>query len=107
MLRADRWPYSLLAVGVAVLGAALWLGIAGGATSPAPTGGGGSAVVTDAGPPAIVTPPPPATAGAAFPRVRWHHAVALGQPWHGQLRDGVLLPAYGEDYVTWDPPLLR
>jgi murein endopeptidase len=33
--------------------------------------------------------------------------VAVGLPFHGSLRNGTLLPAYGRDYVTWDPVLNR
>jgi Penicillin-insensitive murein endopeptidase len=58
--------------------------------------------------PAVVIPAPPApAAGAPIPRVHWRHSEALGLPWHGRLRRGVLLPAFGRDYVTWDPPLWR
>ena len=112
-MRADRWPYYALGVGVAVIAVAVWLGLGGTrTTSPPPSGPAtpAAATVTDAGPPAVVVPPPAAPANpatATYPRVRWHHAVAVGPPWKGRLRDGVLLPAYGEDYVTWDPPLLR
>ena len=46
-------------------------------------------------------PVPPAPAPAAVP------SVALGAPWHGRLRHGVLLPAWGPGFVTWDAVLRR
>jgi hypothetical protein len=59
---------------------------------------------------AVLVPPPrePArTATARYPAIHWRHAVAAGLPFHGTLHNGVLLPAYGRDYVTWDPVLNR
>jgi len=39
--------------------------------------------------------------------VRWHHSVAVGTPEAGALRRGVLFPATGRDFFTWDPILRR
>ncbi|MDQ5822434.1 MAG: penicillin-insensitive murein endopeptidase [Actinomycetota bacterium] len=43
-----------------------------------------------------------------FPRPRWRRSVALGGPAAGgRLVDGVLFPAFGERFFTWDPLLHR
>src|SRR4051794_3700260 len=58
--------------------------------------------VTDAQPPGVVTPapaPPAPGANVRYPSVRWHHSTAVGLPWKGRLENGVLLPAYGRDYI--------
>jgi murein endopeptidase len=58
-----------------------------------------------AAPPAVaqVGPPDPEplTPPALLPNTP--HSVAVGHPWHGSLEHGVLLPAVGADFVTWDP----
>jgi hypothetical protein len=101
-----HWPYALVLAGLAVLGVALVLLTGGSSTAPPPTAKGGEAAVV--GPrPDVVTPAPTPPTGPAIPKVHWRHSVAIGQPWHGRLKDGVLLPAYGRDYVTWDPPEWR
>jgi murein endopeptidase len=41
----------------------------------------------------VALPPPPAATPSR----------AVGQPWHGHLRAGVHLPAYGPGFATWDP----
>jgi murein endopeptidase len=96
-------------VGVLVLAAAGLLSVVEGRAHSPPPPAPQRAEASVVGPrPAVVTEAPPApAAGAAIPSVHWRHSEALGQPWHGRLRHGVLLPAYGRDYVTWDPPLWR
>ncbi len=39
----------------------------------------------------------------AFPSIRWRRSHALGSHTSGRLVRGVLLPAAGEGFVTWDP----
>jgi hypothetical protein len=108
-------PLGLVLSGTVVLVTAGVLLLAGvsrhGAAAPArslePTASAGAPA---APPPGVVLPPPPEparTATAHYPAIHWRHSAALGQPWHGRLRHGVLLPAYGRDYVTWDPILFR
>ena len=46
----------------------------------------------------------PLVARPSFPS---RPSLALGTPTHGHLVRGVLLPAAGDDYVTWDPVLER
>jgi murein endopeptidase len=62
--------------------------------------------VTPGGP--VLRPPIVDPGTAVGPEeVRWPTAPsrALGKPFHGSLVRGVQLPAFGEDYVTWDPAL--
>ena len=47
-------------------------------------------------------PPPPLT-----PQVVWRVSSAVGSPTDGRLVKGVLLPAEGRDFFTWDPVLDR
>jgi murein endopeptidase len=50
--------------------------------------------------------PPVTTEGARhnpLPQVVWRKSTAVGLPWHGRLENGVLLPAEGNDFFTWDP----
>ena len=80
------------------------------ATAPAATAAGGEGEASLSHAHGALVPPPPEkvrSATAHYPAVHWRHATAVGLPWHGTLRDGVLLPAYGRDYVTWDPVLSR
>ncbi len=35
------------------------------------------------------------------------HSIAVGEPWHGRLVDGVQLPEAGVGFLTWDFPLKR
>jgi murein endopeptidase len=59
------------------------------------------AAVAQVGPP----DPEPLTPPVLLPNTP--HSVAVGHPWHGRLEHGVLLPAAGADFVTWDPVLHR
>jgi protein MpaA len=43
----------------------------------------------------------------AFPRPHWRRSLAIGKPAGGLLVDGVLFPAFGERFYTWDPLLHR
>jgi murein endopeptidase len=64
-------------------------------------------------PPARPVAPPPAprpakTARAPrFEPIRWRRSRSLGSPWSGRLVGGVLLPAAGARFYTWDPVLRR
>jgi murein endopeptidase len=50
----------------------------------------------------------PGTApGAAEPRVAWRDSVAIGTPGAGSLERGVLFPAEGPAWFSWDPVLKR
>ena len=40
-------------------------------------------------------------------KVQWHDSTALGIPTAGRLEHGVLLPAEGRNFFTWDPVLRR
>jgi Penicillin-insensitive murein endopeptidase len=103
-----HWPYAIVAAGLAVLGIALALALGGGSSSaPAPALAGAAPAGTPPAPGTLVPPPPEVVGAAHVPSVHWRHSVAEGQPWHGRLRDGVELPAYGRDFVTWDPVLYR
>lgn len=42
-----------------------------------------------------------------FPQPHWRRSLAVGQPGEGLLVDGVLFPAFGERFFTWDPLLHR
>ena len=42
-----------------------------------------------------------------FPQPQWRRSLAVGQPAGGLLVDGVLFPAFGERFFTWDPLLHR
>jgi protein MpaA len=42
-----------------------------------------------------------------FPQPHWRRSLAVGQPAGGLLADGVLFPAFGERFFTWDPLLHR
>ena len=44
---------------------------------------------------------------ATYEQIRWRHSVAVGLPEAGSLVRGVLLPAEGAHYFTWDPILKR
>jgi murein endopeptidase len=41
------------------------------------------------------------------PQIVWRTSIAIGLPWRGRLENGVLLPAEGLDFFTWDPILER
>jgi len=41
------------------------------------------------------------------PEIRWRRSTAVGTPDAGRLVRGVLLPARGAGFATWDPNLLR
>lgn len=103
MITVNRhWPYVLGLAGLAVLGVALTRVLGGATSSPRPLPTAAPQV------PGAVVPPPASVVGAAhFPAIHWRRSVAVGLPWGGRLRDGVLLPAYGRDFATWDPILLR
>ncbi len=45
--------------------------------------------------------------GASERPIEWHRSAALGDPAAGSLKDGVLLPAEGRAWVSWDPILKR
>lgn len=80
----------LLAIGVLTTGAAV--------ASPPP--------VTPGGP--VLRPPlvdPRTGSGPDEPRWPSRPSLALGEPFGGSLVRGVQLPAFGDDYVTWDPVL--
>ena len=97
-----HWPFVLVLAGLAVLGVALTQVLGGRSSSP-------RRLLTPAQQaPGVVVPPPASVVSAAhFPAIHWRRSVAVGLPWRGRLRDGVLLPAYGRDFATWDPILLR
>ena len=40
---------------------------------------------------------------AERPWIDWRPSIALGEPFDGRLVNGVLLPARGRDFLTWDP----
>ncbi len=42
-----------------------------------------------------------------FPQPHWQHSLAVGKPAEGLLVHGVLFPAFGERFFTWDPLLHR
>lgn len=42
-------------------------------------------------------------AAKPLPRVVWRRSTAVGLPWRGRLENGVMLPAEGNDFFTWDP----
>jgi protein MpaA len=44
---------------------------------------------------------------APFPQPHWRRSLAVGQPAGGLLVNGVLFPAFGERFFTWDPLLHR
>jgi murein endopeptidase len=69
-----------------VLGAALAVGAAGGASNvPAPS-------------PPTTTPIEP-----AYPPIHWRRCRVIGRPWAGRLVRGTRLPSQGQDFFTWDP----
>jgi murein endopeptidase len=55
--------------------------------------------------------PPTATAAPRAPHhhepIEWRQPIPLGTPEAGSLRRGVLLPAEGRNWVSWDPILKR
>jgi hypothetical protein len=116
---ARNWPLGLVVAGITALAAAGVLTLAGVSshTAPpqAPARAASSVAPASAEAPlahvhgALVPPPRERVRSATgdYPVIRWRHSTALGVPWHGALRNGVLLPAYGRDYVTWDPVLSR
>ena len=38
-----------------------------------------------------------------YARVVWRRSTSIGLPWAGRLENGVLVPAEGRDFFTWDP----
>ncbi len=67
--------------------------------------GDGEAIVA----PQLAESPEPAETKAAkpAPQVVWRNSTAIGLPWRGRLESGVVLPAEGLDFFTWDPILRR
>jgi hypothetical protein len=59
--------------------------------------------VPEAEPPTALEPPVVEKAAPVFPAVRWRRSRTLGSHTSGRLVGGVLLPAAGEGFVTWDP----
>jgi murein endopeptidase len=59
--------------------------------------------------PAGAQVPPPDTQGLApeAPQPDAPKSIAVGEPWHGRLVDGVQLPEAGTDFITWDEVLHR
>jgi murein endopeptidase len=59
--------------------------------------------------PAVAQVAPPDQQGLApeAPQPEAPRSIAVGQPWHGRLVNGVQLPAAGTDFVTWDEVLHR
>lgn len=57
--------------------------------------------------PAAAQVAPPDSQGLApeSPQPDAPRSVAVGQPWHGRLVNGVQLPAAGPDFITWDEVL--
>jgi murein endopeptidase len=90
-MRASRTAVWTLALAAAAIGNALLL-----AHLSAP----GFAVAGSAA--AHHAHPKPASTGSDLAAVDWRHSTAVGEPWDGSLRDGVLLPPAGHTYVTWD-----
>jgi Penicillin-insensitive murein endopeptidase len=111
--RVKHLPLGLVVAGAAALVTAGIVLLVGVSTHGAPSRTRSAAPAAPAAalgvsPPGVVVPPPPEPARGAtadYPAIHWRHSTALGQPWHGRLRHGVLLPANGRDYVTWDPIL--
>jgi murein endopeptidase len=62
-------------------------------------------------PPRPVQTTEPAETNSAKPapaqRIVWRESTAIGLPWAGRLENGVLLPAEGHHFFTWDPILER
>jgi murein endopeptidase len=54
---------------------------------------------------ALGEPSPAAPVEPSAPRIEWRESVAIGAPSAGSLERGVLLPAAGRTYFTWDPIL--
>lgn len=70
------------------------------------TGDDGPAVETRATAPAAPTQGVDSAttkAAKAAPGVVWRRSTAVGLPWRGRLENGVMLPAEGNDFFTWDP----
>jgi len=67
------------------------------------------AIVGLAAAPAVaqVSPPDQEGLGPETPQPDAPKSVAVGEPWHGRLIDGVQLPAAGTDFITWDEVLHR
>ena len=59
--------------------------------------------------PSEVRDPPPrkVVPSRRFESIRWRRSRSVGLPWRGRLVDGVLLPAAGARFFTWDPVLRR
>jgi murein endopeptidase len=51
---------------------------------------------------AQVAPPDQQGLGPETPQPDAPRSIAVGQPWHGRLVDGIQLPAAGTDFITWD-----
>jgi murein endopeptidase len=49
------------------------------------------------------TPAPERKSDSERERVEWRHSVAVGTHGDGSLRRGVMLPAEGRQWVSWDP----
>ena len=48
-------------------------------------------------------PPPPPCVESSFPPINWHRSRSVGRWWNGRLVRGVVLPAEGINFFTWDP----
>lgn len=54
-------------------------------------------------PPPQTAEPSPRRPANPLPRVDWRESTAVGLPWRGRLENGVMLPAEGRHFFTWDP----
>jgi hypothetical protein len=106
--RRLRTP-ALLAAAAAILAAGLALA-AEPKREPDPPDGRLDAIATDARAGGSRAPVPPPRAGSGRhpsaprpPEIEWRRSRALGSPTAGSLARGVMLPAEGRSWVSWDP----
>jgi murein endopeptidase len=66
-----------------------------------------SGAVAPLSPPARSPEPADRKSPKPVPQVVWRRSVAVGLPWRGRLENGVMLPAEGLHFFTWDPILRR
>jgi murein endopeptidase len=92
--RSPRSGAGLLLAGLLVAALA---GLGGAAAWPHRAGGAAPLAAARPLPRRAVSWPPAPEAG-----VVWHRSRALGRPNHGRLAGGVLLPAEGRHFVSWD-----
>jgi hypothetical protein len=73
----------------------------------APASPGPSPTDPTAGTPAPAPPGAPPEIANGPPAIEWVYppSHAVGLPFHGRLVRGVQLPAWGDDFITWDPVL--